>query len=781
MVPHCPGCGADILRAKARFCDNCGLKLAVRLGDRPGSSALESRTIAYGETTRPPPEATGDDGATTTLPESEVADQTHSPRPSARARVAHAAPRLETEVTEDGEATVASPKLKTHRAISAKDPELEAGTVLARRQRFNSDLKIGYVLHRRYQITKVLGAGGFGAVYRAEDIKLKRPCVIKQMLTRGKSPKKLEIYRTNFEREARLLVQLNHPGHPNIPEIYDHFFEAEGNYLVMKYIEGHSLKELLDQPEASLPGQDVLRYGVDLCSALHYMHTYGPEPVMHRDIKPANIVLGDDGRIWLVDFGLAKAQPIEDKNEASVTKAGGSIGYTPLEQWLGEARPASDIYALGATLHHLLTGLNPVDAFGDEFHIQKLQQLHGQFIAIHKVNRELSPALAGIIASAAGADPEQRPTALQLQQQLNVFISGAKDTPLFTFKSGESTKTKGKFVDLCDRYQPEAEGYLYRGDFERWFSLTNRNDLAAAAVEAIKQSRNQKEGLERFLKLVLPNLFWRRLGRASLHIARGSIQFILTTLVVMILLAVAGSYIARLVIWQAIGNYDWNFEALKVNEVNNYQETYLNKITNDNTRFIFDRVLIDTRAPNQINISASWAGFALIEIPLTVQLVADQKPQVHLAKMNNIPLYLITDNISQGINDGLETALGRAPINITGLDITDIGIALKVKRKPGLLSPPPTLTPGETGQPTVTPTFSGVILLAVFNRLDQDIILEIDGGSWAIAAHEQKIIETNPGFHSYAARTVDGRLAAQGQTNWTLSAYKIEIDRLETD
>ena len=124
-----------------------------------------------------------------------------------------------------------------------------------------ADLTTGRVLQERYRLDEVLGKGGFGAAYLAQDLKLKRVCVVKQMLTpEGTSLKDIELYRANFEREASLLVQLNHPGHPNIPEIYDYFSDAGGNYLVMKYIEGQSLKDVLDQKgEGRIPWREAVR------------------------------------------------------------------------------------------------------------------------------------------------------------------------------------------------------------------------------------------------------------------------------------------------------------------------------------------------------------------------------------------------------------------------------------------------------------------------------------------------------------------------------------------
>ena len=309
-----------------------------------------------------------------------------------------------------------------------------------------------------------------------------------------------------------------------------------GNYLVMKYIEGQSLQDIVAQSEGRIPWREAVRYAVDVCDALHYMHTIGSEPVMHRDVKPANILLGDDGRVWLVDFGLAKATPVEGSGDRMATQTAGSVGYTPIEQWLGEAVPASDVYAIGSTLHHLVTGLDPLEAFEGELSIQKLLDMHGDFTSIRKVDRGLPKELDGIITQATAVEAAQRPTALQLKQQLEAMVSGAQEAALFTFKSGESAKTTGDLVDMCEQHRQEAQGYLYNGDFERWFVIINRNDLAEAAAQAVKQGKTKQDGLEKFLKLVIPHLFWRRLGRAGWNVARLSLQsaliFIIAVLII---------------------------------------------------------------------------------------------------------------------------------------------------------------------------------------------------------------------------------------------------------
>ncbi len=640
-------------------------------------------------------------------------------------------------------------------------------------------------LQNRYQLLKILGKGGFGAVYLAEDIKLKRRCVVKQMLTRGRSPKEIQISRTNFEREAKLLVDLNDPGHPNIPEIYDYFSVDSGNYLVMKYIEGRNLKDALEESDGRLPWQEAVRYTIDVCSALNYMHTHGEEPVLHRDIKPANIQLGDDGRVWLVDFGLAKADPVKGSDENMMaTQASGSFGYTPLEQWIGQAVPVSDIYALGATLHHLLTGMSPLEAFEGEFHIQKIQDLHGDFLPVRKVDRELPASLEEIINGAVNPAADKRPTALQLQQQLEMVISGGQETALYTFKSGESAKTIEALVDLCERYRQEAQDYLYKGDFERWFLLINRNDLAAAARQAVDEGENKQQGLRRFLKLILPNILQRRLKRIGFHLVRGVTVVVLVAVVVILLVAIGGSYMTGLFIQQTIGSTPWPFHLLDLNNETIYDEALLSESFNNAARVYFDEeITVDLQAPDEMLIETTWNGIALT-LPVVVRL-EDQKPRFYINEVNGFPLFLIGDNISRGINNGVDQAFEQAPVDVSSLNIEDEAVTFDVElsgRTPfATPTPVPTLTP--TPRPTPTPVDAALVV--IFNEIDQDIILNISGDSWSdsldIAGNQEEVIEVPAGVYRYTVILVEtGEIISEGERTWTLKqAYRLRVGVLQ--
>ena len=248
----------------------------------------------------------------------------------------------------------------------------------------------GQILNNRYRIVALLGQGGFGAVYRAWDLNLKGPCAVKENF-------KLEpAEQLQFEREASLLFKLKHP---NLPRVFDQFKVPEqGQYLVMDYIEGQDLGEVIKAGTAPLPEETVIGWLVQVCDALTYLHSQNPA-VIHRDIKPNNIKITPDGRAILVDFGIAKT----GITGTPTTQAARGVtpGYSPPEQY-GRAQTTArtDIYALGATLYALLTGQEPPSSTDRVVGIplQMPRQL----------NQSISPALEAIILKAMSIEPAQR-------------------------------------------------------------------------------------------------------------------------------------------------------------------------------------------------------------------------------------------------------------------------------------------------------------------------------------------------------------------------------------
>ena len=219
------------------------------------------------------------------------------------------------------------------------------------------------ILQGRYKIVRAIGQGGMGTVYLAKDLRLGNTVALKENIFNDPGTIKA------FEHEARLLAGLRHPA---LPKVFDHFAEGQGNYLVMEYIAGNDLSEILSKRLKKLDPigvpkpfevDEVLNWAGQLLDALDYLHNR-PSPILHRDIKPQNLKLAERNQIILLDFGLAKGALLQ-MTQALPQKSvrGYTPSYAPIEQIQGSGTdPRSDLYSLAATLYHLLTGIEPPDA-----------------------------------------------------------------------------------------------------------------------------------------------------------------------------------------------------------------------------------------------------------------------------------------------------------------------------------------------------------------------------------------------------------------------------------
>src|SRR5437762_4770490 len=208
----------------------------------------------------------------------------------------------------------------------------------------------------RYAITKALGEGGMGTALLATDKRTdNKLVVIKELVSDNTDPAKYQEDVRNFKREVATLAHLDHP---LISYVTDSFEENSRYFMVQKYIEGENLEERMDRINQPMKEREVLGVASEMLDILDYLAQQTP-PIVHRDIKPANIIIGSkDKRAHLVDFGIARAD--EAKNiKRKQTSALGTPGYAPPEQYQGNADPRSDLYALGATMHHLLTNRDP--------------------------------------------------------------------------------------------------------------------------------------------------------------------------------------------------------------------------------------------------------------------------------------------------------------------------------------------------------------------------------------------------------------------------------------
>ncbi len=251
-------------------------------------------------------------------------------------------------------------------------------------------LPVSLLLASRYRVRRLLSRGSFGAVYEAEDTRFAgQGRALKELVPVALSAAAFQEATAWFLREADLLGTLSHPA---IPRVWDSFEEHGRLYIVMQYIQGRTLEQLLAAHGGQgLPVTSVLRWARALCDVLEYLHGRTP-PIVFRDLKPANIMLGDDGNLVLIDFGIATLFAPQ-----RVGTTIGTPGYAPPEQYQGLAEPRSDLYALAATLHHLLTGRDPA------------KESPFSFPPLDTAGLAIPPALGRTIASALSFIADERP------------------------------------------------------------------------------------------------------------------------------------------------------------------------------------------------------------------------------------------------------------------------------------------------------------------------------------------------------------------------------------
>ena len=264
----------------------------------------------------------------------------------------------------------------------------------------------GTVLRDRYRIVSLIGQGGMGAVYLAEDTRLPgRRCALKEIRLPPDMPAEAEAAaRAQFHREASVLAQLDHA---HLPKVSDFFTVRARDYLVMDYVPGTDLLQIVREARRKgryLPEAQVTRWIEQLCDALCYMHRQEPA-VLHRDVKPANVKLTPEGEIKLVDFGLVKPMNPQEASTYTGLRGVGSVPYTPLEQYgdiADHTDVRSDLYALGATAYHLYTGEEPPSA-------QEIFLRPDVLLPPRSLRPDLSPAIEGAILAAMAPHPGNRP------------------------------------------------------------------------------------------------------------------------------------------------------------------------------------------------------------------------------------------------------------------------------------------------------------------------------------------------------------------------------------
>jgi len=332
-------------------------------------------------------------------------------------------------------------------------------------------LKPGTVLLARYKILGVVGGGGQGAVYQARDLSfpdVKRLVAIKEMHVNATDPNLRASTLKNFQREANILATMTHPAIARILEFFD---QNERAYLIMEYINGSDLEQLLVKTK-KLPMDKILEWSIDLCDVLHYLHNHEPDPIIFRDMKPSNIMIDSFGKLRLIDFGIAKAFEVGAKQTMI-----GTEGYSAPEQYKGNANPLSDIYSLGATLHHIITRrdprLEPPFSFPER--------------PITELNPETPTEFARIIEKALAFEPSSRfASCAEMKSALEALryrpiASPMPSSPSIVQRSGESNPTPGQVPSSATGFFDDINDSL-DGNIQPKWTFKTEDEIRSSPV-----------------------------------------------------------------------------------------------------------------------------------------------------------------------------------------------------------------------------------------------------------------------------------------------------------
>jgi len=338
-----------------------------------------------------------------------------------------------------------------------------------RESEMNIQLTAGATLVNRYVIQDVIGVGGMGSVYLARDLhfpSVVKLVAVKEMINRASDALVRKTIVQNFEREANILATLNHL---SIPRIYDYFSQDNRSYLVEEFIHGKDLEAIINETIGFLTEERVLGWGIELCDVLSFLHGHKPDPIIFRDMKPSNIMVNPSDHIILVDFGIAKPFQLGQKGTMI-----GTEGYSPPEQYRGEAGPLADIYALGAALHHALSRrdprLEPPFSFGER--------------PLRKINPAVSVELEAVINTALQYSPDDRFHSAEAMKE--ALVAAGRKTGLLNRTSAATTNIqstggiKPLWVFQCEDEIRGAplyyEGSIYIGSYDNNLYSVNAAD-----------------------------------------------------------------------------------------------------------------------------------------------------------------------------------------------------------------------------------------------------------------------------------------------------------------
>ena len=317
-----------------------------------------------------------------------------------------------------------------------------------------------------------------GAVYQARDLKRQTSCAIKEMSLSTVPKEERAQAIQNFKTEAKMLAGLNHP---NLPTFSGFFTEGQRHFLVMEYVEGMTLDEFLEHNNGPFPERRVLAWAKQLCDVLTYLHSQQP-PIIFRDMKPGNVMVMRNGRIKLIDFGIARFFRHASSQDTQLL---GTPGFAPPEQY-GKAQTdeRSDLYSLAMTIFQLLTNTLSEKGFG-------LQD-------IRSINPNISLRVARTLEKATALKPEDR------FQSVEAFRRALLGEGTFLFESGDQAATPEELAELCERFPDEAADYLFAGEIESWLERSGETSLARTTKDICSAANNDpQEVVEQFVQTIL--------------------------------------------------------------------------------------------------------------------------------------------------------------------------------------------------------------------------------------------------------------------------------------
>lgn len=462
----------------------------------------------------------------------------------------------------------------------------------------------GTVLQNRYRIVRVLGGGGMGQVYLAEDTRLAdKPCAVKELLPDPHAtPEEQDQAAEQFRREAAILAHLSHP---NLPNVYDHFEENGQFYLVMDFIEGETLAGRLARSPQGLPPEEVVSWALQLCDVLEYLHSQNP-PVIFRDMKPANVMVTPEGKVKLIDFGVAR---LFDPTKRTDTLKMGTAGYAPPEQYAGQGQttPRSDIYALGVTLHELLTGDDPT---AHPF----------TFTPPHQLNRAVSPALSAVVMRAVSLDPAARfPSARAMREALEKATHRRLRLP--------SVQRAGR---------------------------TGTAVMPATAAVAVPR----------------PTTPLRVATRVGQGLLRLFLNILLALVVTAVVLGLVGTLLLSLIAQYVIANVDWGLAGMRPGQSVLTERDFNEGMSIAMEPYTLGAVQleVDFRPPDRVVLSASGNLRFRLSGRLTAR---DGAPVILVERLNDVPLIGVGGILSGGINRGLRQAWSASPVRMARMTVQE--------------------------------------------------------------------------------------------------------------